>query len=282
MPEISGTHYPASSFKVLNVPMNTIGSYASALLSGRIPIVLVRDAMSEVECNKTVRAFITSPCTRPRADGVSGSVLGAYHYAKDFPSYSEDVRAAADCLDGFLRVTSFGILVNSFRRSLNEKGVELRPAKWNGLDASPARALSWTAAGEYMLAPHDDIGQLTEPLQVGFEAQHVVRSVVLAINLYPQVPPGGGVLRVWNVILDHESRIRLGIATTGYPIPADLLSEFNYLDIRVSSGSLLLMNGGLVHAVTGYPEVGQEPGPQRLIVNSFMGYMDSTTAVYWA
>lgn len=283
MTVLVGNKYSSSEFYLHDVPRDNLGDHLLSVLNGKIPAMLVRDALAPRTCSSLVASFESSPCRRPRGDGVSGFVLGAYHYGQTFEAYASDIAATAACVRDFLNAGGNPVeeLLQLIRVTLRPNGVNLRPARWRNINAALARALSWTASGSYMLDPHDDVGQLTDSRQYGFEAQSVSSNTVVAVNFYPRVPPGGGILRVWNIAPTQESRELLNIATTGYPIPPSYLNATEYIDIDVSSGSLVMMNGALVHAVTGYQEHTPYKDEGRLIINFFMGYSDPTTVVHW-
>jgi len=283
--QLIGSSYFAADFKLQNVSRNALAEELLPLLAGTTPVIIIREALSPTICRALVDAFNSSPCRHPRDDSVSGSALGAYHYGQSFEDYAREVTVTNHCIREFLAAGADPVqqVLQTCEDMLKPLGIALRPAKWRNVDAALARAASWTAPGDYMLAPHDDLGQLTDPQQDGFEAQRVAGHTVVAVNFYPRVPAGGGLLRLWNIIPTQEAREKLGIACTGYPIPEDLLTSFDSLDINVDSGSLVMMNGGLVHAVTGYPleKDNNRQDQVRLMFNFFMGYSDESTVVHW-
>jgi hypothetical protein len=143
------------------------------------------------------------------------------------------------------------------------------------------RMSSWEGHGTYALEPHEDVGQLKDPQQDGFEAQRVADHTVVAVNIYPVVPREGGVLRVWNHTPDDVARKSLGVAHSGYPYPSNLLRECTSLDVELEAGDLVLMNGEMVHAVTAPIPDEVSTSPARLSMNFFLGYMNRDTIVYW-
>jgi hypothetical protein len=104
-----------------------------------------------------------------------------------------------------------------------------------------------------------------------------VANPVVAVNLYPLAPRSGGALRVWNIRPDDACRRRCGTVRSGYPYQVDWLRDREFLDLEVRDGWLVLMNGGLVHGVTGYDRA--DDG--RLLINFFLGSLDERTVIHW-
>jgi hypothetical protein len=282
MMTVNGRTIPADSFIVRDTSGFPTPSQLLDVVDGRIAAIHMRDAISSAQRRALVLHFQNSPDTRPRADGVPGRVLGAYHYGKTYDEYAASVDTSEGFIDQFLLAGGdpVGSVLHSMQAALRTRNVTVRPAMWRSRQAARARAQSWTGEGRFLLDPHEDISQLTEPAQEGFEVQRTSGRKVIAVNIYPNVPRGGGTLKVWNIIPDHDTRVKFGTLRTGYPYPVESLMDSHSLEFAPASGSIVLMNGGLIHAVTGYGE-GTSPREPRLLVNFFMGDIGDHTMVHW-
>jgi hypothetical protein len=250
------------------------------VLDGELAGVYVADALSAETRAALLDRFRSSRSLIPRTDGVTGHYLGAYHYGQTFDHYMEAVERTQGDVVAFLGDEDNPVarVIGAVRAGL-EPSVAVRAARWNDRKGGIARALSWSSSGTYLLAPHDDVGQLTDPRQVGFEAQAAAAGEVIAVNIYPKVPKPGGDLRIWNLKPSADSRARLGIDHTGYPYPEAELEGLPFLDVAVESGGVLISNGGLVHGVTGYatPDIGMD----RLLINFFVARTNQHTVLHW-
>jgi len=279
---IDGRAVSSSSFIVRDAVGHPSPSQLLDVIDGRTVGIHIRDAMSPAQQRALVSHFQNSPGTRPRSDGVPGRVLGAYHYGKTYGEYIRQVDASKEFVDRFLLAGGDPVaeVLYSVQEAVRVRNMHVRPAMWRNHRAGRARALSWSGEGEFLLDPHEDISQLTEPIQEGFEVQQSFGRRVIAVNIYPNVPRGGGTLRIWNIIPNHDTRVRFGVQHTGYPYPTESLTDIESLEFAPASGSIVLMDGALIHAVTGYGE-GTSSREPRLLVNFFMGEIDRQTMVHW-
>lgn len=270
---------PDDKFELAVVDEHSFMDAFTSLLAGQIPALLLRNAMSQRDCDEFVTRYELSGLRRPRPDGVPGTYLGAYHYRKTLEGYLAEMAYFGDTVDAlFNGLSDPRERVARALGQLPEHPV-LRPAQWDGHPASSGRVLAWTASGELLLDPHDDIGQLREPSQHGFEAQRCADNLVLAFNFYPHVDPGGGQLTIWNCSGTDSLRSENHIEFTGFPYPQDLLNDALSIDIPVSSGTVAIIHGKLLHAVRGYPP--KSPG-RRILMNLFYGRLSPREFVSWA
>lgn len=277
------TGYGREAFRVQAATEETLGQHMVSVLSGRMPALRVRGFLSKTECARAAAVFSSSNATVARSDGVVGQVLGAYHYRMARSEYAETIRAVQPVLDEVLAVAGdpLGRILRAVEHTVAPLGHRVRMARWHDIEAARIRISSWDGHGTYALEPHEDVGQLRDPRQRGFEAQQAADHTVVAINVYPVVPRQGGVLRVWNLLPDDGVRESLGIASSGYPYPLDMLRGHASLDVELERGDLIVMNGGMVHAVSAPVVKEGSAGPARLSMNFFLGYIDRNTIVHW-
>ena len=279
---VTGRSLLASDFRVSVTKGHFDASDLLAALEGRLAAAMAKDAMSEELCRRLVDRFWSSPGRLPRPDGVSGHYLGAYHYGKSFNEYIADIGTSEPYIQALLEGDSpIDSVLAQIRSAVTSQNLALRRAIWRGRLAAPARALTWTTGDKYLLSPHDDVGQLCHPDQRDFEIQQVADHTVLAVNIYPRVSRLGGAVRVWNCLPDQICRERFGVPHTGYPYPESALRDVPYFDLEVETGSVAIVNGGLVHAVLGYGVHGEQPERDRLLINMSVGRIDSKTVVHW-
>lgn len=250
------------------------------VLSGRLAAYRVSNFLDQHRCEVITRNFWTSKQLRPRLgngeDGIEAYIIGASHIDKSTDDYLRDCECAVEALAALSQGT--GDPITDLRTQIAAYGVptEIRAAQYDGRVAGSYKAVCWNNTGEYLLLPHEDLAQLGDPLQTGFEIQQVRQ--VMAVNTYPQVSRGSGHIKLWNVEPDEATRERLGLKFSGYPYPAEFLTRRPSLIVDVQAGDLCLINGNLVHAVLGCSPTSTR---DRLLLTCFMGVNDDGELLWW-
>ncbi|MFD7646085.1 hypothetical protein ACFV5M_00260 [Streptomyces albidoflavus] len=269
MPSITGKVLPADRFQLYESEGTLDVERVLDVLDGRLAAYRVRDYVPADQCAALTRNFWDSTHRTPRhgegAEGVEAHILGASHIDLSTEDYLDAAGAGRDAVAALY--TGAFDPIDRMRRALAERVGSVRAAAHEGREAGSSKAVCWNNdSREFLLLPHDDLAQLSDPLQAGFEIQDVRR--VMAVNVYPHVPGGHGQLRLWNIAPDDRTRARLGLSHSGYPYPHEALTGHASLTVPVVTGDLCVINGNLVHAVLGRGSAAERG---RLLLTCFTG-----------
>ncbi|MFI7115847.1 hypothetical protein [Amycolatopsis sp. NPDC049868] len=248
------------------------------VLRGQVAGVVFRGVVPARTLALLTERFWASPARRRRGADAPGHYLGAYHYHKTTEDYLAEAAEFHAALDAVLDVPDDPVagLNQGLAKALAAEGVRFRPAGRDGRQASRVIIRSWHGQGEYALAPHEDLGQCTEPRQRDFEIQRAADHQVVAMNMCLDNGSGGRLV-VWNIRPDEASRRRLGLHYTGSPYPLELLEEVEAVRLDVNPGDVYMFNGSHVHAVE--PETSSEK--RRITISGILGFVDEHTVVSW-
>ncbi len=272
MPAAPGVSRGHADFSIRTAELKPDAASVMDLLCGRGVGLHVKHYLGSSDCDQIARnvAGLTGAV---RSD-VPAIKLGADHFGKSLEHYLKEVAETRDLLKALFRgaVDVPEVLLSDLRDCL-EPGMTIRPARHGDRNAGRIRAVKWVGGGPLALQIHDDNSQLTQPAQAGFEIQEV--RVPVAVNVYPVAEANCGNLRVFNLRVNPSFKACLRIEHSGYPVPEELLSGVEFLDISVDPGDLVLLDGRYLHCVTSGPG-------NRLLLNSFAGLLaDAATVVIW-
>jgi len=276
---ITGASLPKTAFRVHESSGPLEVSIVFDVLSGNLAAYHLHDFVATDACERIVDNFWASTERVPRfgvgEDGVEAYLIGASHYGKPTMTYLKEANTCAGAVESLYAGTINPVAL--FRETIaREGGISVRAAAFDGLAAGDSKAIYWNNTGTFMLEPHEDLAQVKDPIQADFEIQQVNR--VMAVNIYAAVAEGSGLLQLWNVEPDEETRAELGLSGVGFPYPADLLDEYPSMVIAVRTGDLCLINGNLVHAVVR----GKNSSPRsRLLLTCFTGLNFNNELIWW-
>lgn len=276
---VTGESLPPEHFRLHRTDRRVDVGRLADVLHGRLAAYLVRGFVADADCTTITAAFWDSTARTPRygegADGVEAYIVGASHIDKTTEAYLDDVERTEAAVRSLYRSTVDPVA--RVRTLLADGGAvrRTRAAAAGGRAAGSSKAVCWNNIGGYLLLPHDDLSQLSDPLQTGFEIQRIRR--VMAVNIYPHVPGRGGVIKIWNVVPDDETRAHFGVTHSGYPYPPEVLDDHPSIEIAVATGDLCVINGNLIHGVLG----GDATERGRLLLTCFTGLDEAGELLWW-
>lgn len=264
---ISGVSFSHDEFVIDQAEGSLITRVVRDLLANRAVALHVKRYLNPEEGLSIKENFELSDALKNRLDNVYAVKIGADQYAKTSDGYVAEVAESnAEVAKLFHNARHIGEKARGDVQACLPAGIGLRRAEYKGHLAGDIRGVKWLGEGNFALAPHEDLSQLSHPGQQGFEIQEVETPV--AFNIYPFVAPCAGRFRAYNIQPDEATRARLDVLYTGYPYPQERLDGFEYIDVEVESGDALLFNGRFVHGVLGSRCEGSK---ERLLLNFFVG-----------
>lgn len=278
--KITGAFLSSEQFRVHETEAVIDVNCVLDILKGNLAAYRIRNFLSPEACQQIVNNFWNCSEKVPRIgcgeDGVEGYFVGASHIEKTTEEYLTEANASEKAVQSlFVNTTN---PASTFRETVAEKSqLTIRPAQANGFTAGNSKAVYWNSLGNFLLQPHDDLAQLSDPKQKGFEIQQTNR--VLAFNFYAEVPVNAGQLKLWNIQPDDKSRAKLNLTHSGFPYPPETLNGIEDITVPVATGDICLINGNLVHAVLrGNPTASAK---KRLLITFFMAFNKNQELIWW-
>lgn len=279
--EITGYSLHESDFIIKESIQTVDVSIVHDVLQGSIAGYWIHDYTSEKDATRIFDNFWASSEKVPRMgygeEGVEGYFIGASHIEKTTEEYLEEAKSFEPSVMKLYEGTNDP--VSTFRGVLASQynnGITVRPARHDDLTAGHSKAVAWNNFGNFLLEPHDDLAQLSDPKQKGFEIQNSSR--VMAVNFYPKTLSGSGQLKIWNIEPDVQSRINLNLTYSGFPYPPELLEKYSHHIISVETGDLLIINGNLIHGVLRGNATSLQ---DRLLIAFFMSSTNNNELIWW-
>lgn len=263
-------------FSAHNTRSFPTASQFESLFHGELACVCVRRFAGRAGIERILRNFLRLSAERLRTDGVPGTVLGAYHFGRKLEDYFKEAERNSSLLDRLMLGVDDPIreLFRRLKERLGEAGIDFRPAAWRSHVSPPYVLRSWTGRGRYLLEPHDDINQLSDPKQCGFEIQNV--KIPIGINVCLRNSGGGGELVVWDVQPSTTIQAECKQGAPGYGYDDATFQRAEKFSVQVREGDAYFLNGRYVHAVTAKPS-----GGDRVTLSCLAGLLTPALAVQW-
>lgn len=250
-----------------------LGKAVRSMTEGSLDILWIHRYATKETCNAITANFLNQGSASPRKDNVPGLMIGDSHYFKSPEEYIRASRATRKDVTELFKEADDPI--RSIYKTITIEGsFKTRAAVFNGTEALHTRAISWKSKPDssYLLQPHDDVSQVFCTRNEGWEITSI--STLIALNFYPKAQEGQGALRVFD--LKHTTSLaeKAEVTGSGYPYPSEMLKDIKYVDIPVSSGDVVMINGSFIHGVL--PSL-----TERIVLNSFLGDLDQRNMIYW-
>jgi len=214
-----------------------------------------------------------------RDDNVPGLILGAHSYMKNIDQYIHESKAVANDMKQIRkdnpRVFAF---FDSLKNYLNQKGILLRPARYQGYDSSPfIIRTTFSSAKNDVILPHEDEAQLYFSGQSGFEIQRCTNRPIIGLNICVK-DDFKSKLIIWNFKSNKCLRKKFNIQYTGYPYHPSILNKYQNIEIKNREGDLYFFDTRNIHSVISskYNKHGK-----RVTVSFFISFLDKKTVIYW-
>lgn len=283
--QLQGTVHPDSYFQIVERNKIDWQLWVDVLL-GKVAGAIFRDVLNPELRQQICQNFWHSSTLMQKGKDLPSD----YHYeALLGPSFTVAVlqspefylaeleRSSQDLEQLFGNTDNFFMsLMGNLREHLAKQRISLRQAEYNRRKTAryKMRCLG-NAAEEFVLVPHDDNGPYKNPRFKDFEVNRLLNRRMIAVMMCIENGEGGE-LHYWNLCVNDETIDTLGFQGDNFGYPLQSLANFPKIVLPIHSGDLYLFDATNVHAIGDVP-----PGQKRLAISSFMGLLDSKTAIYW-
>ncbi|MEG5061822.1 hypothetical protein QUB60_29150 [Microcoleus sp. A2-C5] len=287
--QLQGIVHPDSYFQI--VERNEIDwQLWIDVLQGKVAGAMFRGALKQEFRQQICHNFWHNPSLQQKSDG---SLSLDYHYSAMLgPNIGMTVREPLEVYFDQVEKTSkdvqalfantgdfFRFLLGGIKKHLSNQGLHLRLAEYNGRKAAEYKMRSWGNITEgFALVPHEDNRLLISPHIKDFEVAQLVKGRAVIGVICLENSAGGGDLHYWNISPNDQTREVLRFQYDGVGYTPESLADFDEIVLPIRSGDIYLFDSTKVHAVGPLPK----EGGQRSTISWFMGFLDSTTAIYWA
>lgn len=244
-------------------------------------LYVIRNALDPKVCATITESFhnlIASKGSKRGEDGfVKVEQIGSSQFHKDGESYIRStLDQAQDVLDLFScagnDVLSDLFLDDSLEDFYRKRRITYRASKHLTSTGNFATTRRWLNNGQMSLMPHEDTAQLMFAAQDGYEV-HEGQNTIAVNHCFAQDEEGSE-LMVWNIKPDLAMRQGLGVETTGYPYPLDVLAPYESVSVKLNAGDMYFLNASYVHGVS------NSKGNSRISSGRFLTKVGDKV-VYW-